>query len=361
MSMSKALQPKQILHGLATFGLGGAGGAAAVAVAMPLPWLMGSLALTTAVSIGGARLAKLTRTRSVVLAILGVMLGSGFDVAVLGEISHWAASLAFMLALTGVMAVVSVWYCRRVAGYDLTTSLFAGVPGGLSVMSQLAAATGGDVRAVGMMHALRLCAILLLTPPAVLASGAVMPPGGFIPDELFAMPSALDMAVLTATGVGGWLGGKLLRLPNPSFMGPLLLSAVVHLGGWSAASPPAFLVVAAQIVIGAAIGARFQGVTLRVLGQYMKAAAGLVVLLLVLSGLAAWGAHLVLGIDMLAALLSYLPGGAPELGLLALTLGIDPAFVAAHHLVRLAVVVVAVPFIAQRLVARPAAVPAPGE
>lgn len=337
-------------HGVATGVLGAGGGLLAAVLTVPLPWLLGSLAVTTGASLMGARLAKLTRSRSVVLAILGVMLGSGFDHGVIAQASGWLGSLAFMLALTAVMAVLSVWYCRRAAGYDLATSLFAGAPGGLSVMSQLAAVNGGDVRAVGMMHALRLCAILLLTPPAVVASGAAMPPGGFAPEALFVVPVWTDVGVLTATAAAGWLGGRLLRLPNPSFMGPLAMSAVVHLAGWSAAAPPPLLVVAAQVVIGAAIGARFQGVTVRDLGLYMKAAAGLVVLLLGLSALGAWLAHLMLGVNMLAALLSYLPGGAPELGLLALTLGVDPAFVAAHHLVRLAVVVVAVPFIAQRII-----------
>lgn len=44
-----------------------------------------------------------------------------------------------------------------------------------------------------------------------------------------------------------------------------------------------------------------------------------------------------------AALLAYMPGGAPELSLVALSLGIDPAFVTAHHLLRITVLILLMP------------------
>ena len=51
--------------------------------------------------------------------------------------------------------------------------------------------------------------------------------------------------------------------------------------------------------------------------------------------------------------LAYLPGGAPELGVVALALAIDPALVAAHHVLRVFLIVAVLPYAAARSRKRP--------
>jgi uncharacterized membrane protein AbrB (regulator of aidB expression) len=52
-------------------------------------------------------------------------------------------------------------------------------------------------------------------------------------------------------------------------------------------------------------------------------------------GLSAWT-----GADKFAVLMAYAPGGQSELNLLAITLNLDVAFIALHHLVRVAAVII---------------------
>lgn len=61
--------------------------------------------------------------------------------------------------------------------------------------------------------------------------------------------------------------------------------------------------------------------------------------LLVITGFVASGVSHLTGFDPVSVLLAFAPGGQTELNLLAYVLGLDVAYVALHHLTRLAVVI----------------------
>jgi uncharacterized membrane protein AbrB (regulator of aidB expression) len=52
-----------------------------------------------------------------------------------------------------------------------------------------------------------------------------------------------------------------------------------------------------------------------------------------------------------ALLLAFSPGGIAEMGIIAVALGIDPLFVATHHVARIGLVVIIAPWLYRR--ARP--------
>ena len=51
------------------------------------------------------------------------------------------------------------------------------------------------------------------------------------------------------------------------------------------------------------------------------------------------------GFDWRSILLVYAPGGTAEMSLIALSLGIDIAFVATHHVVRISFIVIVAPLL----------------
>ena len=51
------------------------------------------------------------------------------------------------------------------------------------------------------------------------------------------------------------------------------------------------------------------------------------------------------GIDVRPIVLAYSPGGLAEMSLIALSLGIETAFVATHHIVRIGLIVIAAPLV----------------
>jgi hypothetical protein len=247
---------------------------------------------------------------------------------------------------------LGAWFFHRIAGYDRITSYFSAMPGGLSVMILVGEAMGGDSRLISLTHASRLLLVVLILPFAFQIfmgyDPADRPAAGPAVGDL----DGLDIAVLTASGVLGWAGARLLRVPAPAVVGPMLLSAAVHLGGVIEAGPPQMLVAAAQVVVGSALGCRFAGTAVALIGRTILWAAGGTVVLLGTAVGAAWVGHLATGLPVLELTLAYSPGGLAEMSLVALALGLEAALVATHHIVRIFLIVVFAPLAFRLLRAR---------
>lgn len=329
---------------LPTLLIGALGGVFAFWSSLPLPWLLGAMLATTACSLLGARLHPPNVSRKVVLVVVGVLLGSAFSPDIAGNITLWSASLAIMLVVTFIMMAFSVWFCRKIAGYSKATALYSGVPGGLSAVMLMAADSKADLRIVGLTHAVRILILLLAIPPTLHWVGhvSVQPQAMDLASWLF-LPALDDIVLLSGAGVVGMILARALHLPNPLLFGPALLSSALHISGATEATVPPFIVALAQIVIGVSVGVRFRGTRLSSIGRNMLMAAIQAFVLLVIAVLAAGGMHAISGFSQAAALLAYMPGGAPELSLVALSLGIDPAFVTSHHLLRITVLILLLP------------------
>jgi hypothetical protein len=130
-----------------------------------------------------------------------------------------------------------------------------------------------------------------------------------------------------------------LRLPAGAFVGPLIASALVHVTGWAESAPPPQLVAAAQVVIGSSVGARFVGLPLGVIARAMLLGAGATLIMLAVTLAFALVLAPLTGHPLILLLLAYIPGGFTEMSLIALGLGVDPAFVVSHHGLRVFLVV----------------------
>ncbi|GHB08864.1 AbrB family transcriptional regulator [Modicisalibacter luteus] len=329
-----------------TLAIGAAGGGIAYVLAIPLPWLLGALIATTLLSLGGVRLRAPTTSRKAVLVVIGVMLGAAFTPDMAGDVTLWGTSLALMLLTTAVMMAFSVWFGRRIAGYSMDTAMYSGVPGGVSAVTMMAADSDADLRVVGLTHAVRILVLLLAIPPALSLIGHVsLQPRSMTLAEWLSVPAFGDALLLTGAGViGMWLGRR-LHLPNPLLFGPVLLSGALHVTGVTEAAIPPTIVALAQIIIGVSVGVRFGGTSLTTVGVNLLMAVLQAVALLLIAIAAAWLVHAITGYSAAAALLAYMPGGAPELSLVALSLGIDPAFVTSHHLLRITVLIMVMPLL----------------
>ena len=332
----------------AALGIGIVGGLLFWWLDWPLAWLLGPMLATTIAAMAGLRIDVPNALRSPMLAILGVLLGSGFTPDLLAELRSWLPTLLSLPAYVAVVTWASVVYLRKVAGYDHRTALFAGTPGGFGEMVLLGDQAGADVRRIALIHAVRVLLIVLAVPVVVRAFGMELP----------AMPVA-DAAVrwhdiaalLVAAALGAWLGG-LARLPAPALLGGMLVSAVGHATGLLHGAPPVVVIGLAQLVIGCSIGCRFAGFRLHDVVATMIVGLGLTTVMAVVSFAAAVAVHLLTETDPLLLMLALMPGGVAEMSVIALALGIDPAFVATHHIIRIALIVAAAPFVFRWLGAR---------
>ncbi len=319
------------------------GGWLALLAGLPLAWMIGAMSATTAAAALGAPIALPIGFRQLMVTVLGVMLGSGFSPEMLERVGEWALSLAALALYAAAAGGAGLFYFRRVCGYDAVTAYFSAMPGGFSEMILVGTEMGDDARVISLTHAARVMLVVLALPFAfqmlVGYDPAARAPAG-LP---LAQVSGADLAVLTACGVVGFLLARGLRLPAAALVGPMVLSAVVHILGWTTAKPPFELVAAAQVVVGTAIGCRFAGVTARLLLRTAAAAAGGTVVLLSATLAFAIGLAQATGLPAVPLVLAFSPGGLAEMSLIAIAIGADAAFVATHHVVRIFMIVVIAP------------------
>lgn len=333
--MSRGQTPA-ILIQTATFGSAGLGGMLAIVLGVPMPWLIGPLCTTIALSLAGARLEIDPRLRDVMLAVLGVLVGSAFTPSIIGHVGRWLPSLLALAPLVALCGILLAAGLRRFAGYDRVTAWFAAMPGGLSEMVMIGRAHGGDDRTLTLIHSVRILVVVIALPFGFSVFG-----GSHLSAERVAapFPGLWDTLVLLGCVVIGMPLGRVLRLPAPAMIGPMILSAVAHMSGVSSVTPPTVIVAAAQVIVGASLGSRFSGYGVSSAFKTVAIGVVLTIGMLVLGAVFVAGLHYATGIDVLMLVLAYAPGGVAELSLIALFLGIDAAFVSVHHLVRIVIVV----------------------
>jgi len=322
---------------------GAVGALAAQAISLPLPWMLGSMCACTLLAILKAPIKGPLPLRPVMIMVLGVMLGSGFTPSMMERAGEWAASLAMLGAYIIVVGALAYPYFRKVGGYDRVTAYFSAMPGGLTEMMLVGASLGGDDRRIVLTHASRILLAVLAIPIFFrLTTDIDMTDRSRFGVSITEVPLP-DYAILIACGVVGLPLAKLMRLPAALLVGPMLVSAAVHLSGLTVAQPPREIVNLAQWIIGTVIGCRFVGVHRREILRVINLSIGSTAMMLAVTALFAMLLHWAVGARIDTVVLAYAPGGLAEMSLVALALGTDVAFVATHHVVRIMLVVIAAP------------------
>jgi len=323
----------------ATFVIACVGGFVFFWLSMPLPWLLGAMVFTTLAALAQAPIDAPTQVRNPTLAVLGVMLGSAFMPELLNDLGAWAVSLSLVGVYVVVVALLIMAYYRRLAGLDQRTALLCAMPGGMAEVTSMAREIGADDRQVALAHAARIFIVICLIALwsrlflGLSAAETTGPVAGFADTPL------LDLLGLAAAGVAGYLLAPRLRLPAPALVGPLLVSAALHLSGFLESAPPREIVVLAQLVLGATIGCRFVGTRPRIVLRALLFGLGASVAMLSITIVMALGIYRALGQDLLAVIFAFSPGGFTEMSLVALAMNVDVAYVASHHTFRLVLVV----------------------
>lgn len=320
--------------------IGAAGGAAFFLMKLPLPWMLGALLATMIAAVAGAPVAAPGRIRPAVVAVIGVLLGSRFTPDVLEQAGAWVGTVAILMVYIVIVALVVVPFYRFVGKFDWVTAYFAGMPGGLSEMIEIGEAAGAKPAPIILAHSLRIVVtIALLVLWFRVVSHDVGPASSLHQASL----SWLDVALMVLSAMLGSLLGKAFHFPAPTFLGPLLLSALLHLVGITESVPPALLVNLAQVVLGTTIGCRFLSIRLKTLLPAAALSIGATILTLILALATGQVMQALAGVTVDQALLALAPGGLTEMGLITLSIQADVAFVALHHVMRILFVIVLAP------------------
>lgn len=327
-----------------TLAIASVGGALFAIAGAPLAWMLGAMFFTTGTAMAGlVKLGVYAWLHTTMIAVLGVMLGSAFTPDLISQMLGWWPDV---LALTAFIAVVTaLGFCvfRFGAGYDTITAYFSATPGGLSEMAIMGHELGADIRTISLIHATRILVVVATIPVYFrVVEGLEIPALPRDVGTLADLPFS-EAAILAACALLGVPLGKISRVPAGSLIGPMVLSAAVHLAGFTNAKPPAEIVAMAQVVVGASIGCRFAGLTLSDARRIISAGLISGLVMVAAAAGAAYGLSDILQRPADVLVLSFAPGGLAEMALIALILGIDTAFVSAMHVLRIAIVVIGAP------------------
>lgn len=316
---------------------------------LPLPWLLGPIIACLIVALCGMQLRGIAMVNDAMRSILGVAVGATFTAALVITMMDMWTTLILVPVMVFLIGLVGVPYFQRLWGFDFATSYYGAMPGGLQDMLLFGEEAGGDVRALSLIHATRVLVIVVALPFILKWYWDVdlsKPPGA--PAASLPLSQLLLMVV---AGLAGWQIAKAVGLFGASILGPMILAGVLALTGLLQHRPPAEAIWAAQFFIGVAVGAKYAGVTGTEVRTDVAAALGFCLILLILSAGFVELIHLLRLAPPMETLLAFAPGGQAEMTVLALIVGADMAFVIAHHVLRIVVVILGAP-IAARLFRR---------
>ena len=331
--------PATIARYALALAIGAAGSLAFVHFKLPLPWFLGALTFCLIASVAKLPIERPRPLAIPMRAVLGVAIGSAFTPALLGRAGSMAWSLALLVPFMLFVIGLGMVFYERISKFDRATAFFSAVPGGLTDMTTMAEEAGAKPRTVILVQASRILVIVFALPLWLQWHDGLNVSQAFVTRARLMDLTPFDALILFAMGLGGWLGARAIGLAGAPIVGPMLVSGLAHALGFTYAKMPQEILIVAQISVGAMLGCQFRGLTFN---EFMNTCVWGIAYAVVLLVITAFCAHWVsqwTGFDPISVLLGFAPGGQTELNLLAFVLGLDVAYVALHHLVRLGVVI----------------------
>jgi membrane AbrB-like protein len=298
--------------------------------------MIGPLATMALCNFSGATLRAPRGGRECGQIVIGTALGLYFTPVVAREVaSHWPLLLTagVFATLTGAAAG---WVLSRAAGIDSTTAFFSSVAGGAAEMTSLGERYGARPDRVALAQSVRILAVVIVVPFALTYAG-VQGDATYLPSSLPVDWPRLGLLLGLAT-----LAGFLVNTtgaPNGFMFGPLAAVIALTVNEVHLSSLPQMLSNAAQVVLGCALGARFQRRSLRSAPWFMVAVLASVAFAMVLSAGFAALLALASGLAFATLVLATAPGGIAEMCITAKVLQLGVPLVTAAHVTRVLVLI----------------------
>ena len=322
-----------VLGGLAVCAVGGA---ICAWVHTPLPWMMGSIFGMGAAQLAGAHFKTLPGGRDAGMLIVGVSLGLYFTVPVVREVSRYWPWFVFLGFAAIGFGAASALVLMRLGGIDRPTAYFGSMPGGASEMATMGEDYGAKTHLVAVSHTMRMLVVVSVIPISITLAG-FSATEDYRPVTVPFDPAKLAL-LLAMAAVAGFVARK-LRAPTAFTMGPLFLTIALTVSGVQLSSVPTWLTNVAQVLLGAALGVRFERSFIAVAPRLLTALVPSLAVMLGLAAFTGWAISMGSGAYIGTSLLSAAPGGIAEMSITAKVLRIGVAFVTAAHVVRYLIVV----------------------
>lgn len=316
-----------------------AGSALATFAGIPAAPLVGSTIAVTIASL--LKLApKIPDTlRNLSFAVIGGTLGAGVTPDFYQDVLRFPVTIAGLAVTMAVIMIVCSLVLTIALKQTRETSILSTSPGALSYSLALALERNLDVRTIMVLQSIRLFLITMLMPPLLALFGVMDGQPAAVAAVLGLQASA---AVLGLSAVAGFLFQR-FAMPAAWLVAGLIVSAAMHGSGLVTGRFAESVTFAGFTIAGAVIGSRFSGISrgeLRRLGLAGVATSGLAILIsAVIALVMSW----ITGFSFAQIWIAYAPGGVEGMSAMALSLNLDPVFVATHHIFRIVALIALLP------------------
>ncbi|MDO4998457.1 MAG: AbrB family transcriptional regulator [Neisseria sp.] len=313
------------------------GATAAVTLNWPIPYLLGALLFCAALNLSGCTIKPVPFGREMGLLIIGASLGLYFTPSMMALlVANWIWLLA--------SAVFSIWLgvqgtylLQKWAGADFETAWFASGVGGASEMAYMADKTSARTDWVVAAQALRVLMVAATVPTAYHFLGL----HGYDDTVLDKNPLIHYGGLLALFGlafVGVWLF-RWRRWSNPWTFGPLLAVLLLTAGEIHLSAMPDYLSNLGQMLLGLALGSKFQKGFFGKAPRFLAVMAANIVLGLLWTALLAYLLSQISGLSAASIGLGLAPGGVAEMTVTAKVLHLGVPLVTVFHVCRMVAVI----------------------
>lgn len=313
----------------------GAAGLIFSLLGLPLPWMIGPLILTGALTATRTLTVRVPiKTRPFGQITVATFVGAHFTPAAFQSLLQTAPLLISVSLFTLAASLLIAILQRRVFGTDGVTAFLSVVPTSPVEAGVLAEHHGVSPAPIVFAQTMRIALVVTTFPLLLYFVGdtqAIMPPPEVHHD-------VVAFCVTLFGAIAGPLLFKALRLNNPFFLGPLFMAAALSAIGQPVFDIPRPILALAQVILGTWLGSCFTRETFTERKSLVVSVLATSALLLALCAFGAFVASRLMAGPFPTMMLGFAPGGTTEMALTAGILGQDVALVTAMHLARIFII-----------------------
>jgi membrane AbrB-like protein len=299
---------------------------------VPLAWIVGPMLATAIGGMSGLPVFSPPLWRRLGQLVIGTSIGLNLTEDVLLVAVSWLPVMILTSAIAICLAAAVSVPFGKLSGLDRQTAFFSMMPGGLSEMANIGAASGAETEPIAVTQALRVALVVCILPSLILnldIHGDAL--ANAAPQTQLPLAS---IALALALGLVGVAVLRSVRLNNPWMIGAIFGVGAGAVYGLLPGQIPSIIYCAGQFLIGVAVGARFRrSILLRLPRLFATGSLFVVILSALLFGYAVVLSRAT-GIDLATAALGSSPGGFAEMAVTAQTLHLSVGLVTAFHIVR---------------------------
>jgi hypothetical protein len=332
-----------------TLAIGSAGGTAFALLGLPAGWLTGAAILVGAAALMNLPVGIPLGMRNIAFAVLGASIGASVTPETLALMWRWPIGLVGLAGSLLVTMLGIALYLEKVHGFDRATAKLSSIPGNMSMVLALTEQTNCDRRRVIIVQIFRLVMMVIVAPMLLALAGHGPPPNPRASNLEVATP--LELLILLAAAAVGIVLLSRVKFPAPFMFGAMLGGAVLYGSGLQWHVLPSWLLVPCFVITGTLVGTNLVGMDRNMLLHTSAAGLGSVAIGTLISLACAWPIGWIGGLPVVQVWFAYAPGGVDMMAIMALALGLDAAFVAAHHAARFFCLGLMVPWLTRDVVA----------